>query len=232
MAYRTFGDLSEQVQMEIDIQEEEFVQPQELINYFNSGITMIESEIVKLGCKEKYLQTEAFVSIVSGQQDYDLPSDIIEQKIRKIVYRDNTNIYTLMPAKIEAAYEAEDIARLYSSSDYYYYQIYKLTENHIIRLSPPAYLTVTNALRIIYFKDLNRYVDDDTNCDVPVVCYEYLMSYVRFRVYMKETHVNTEMEAKMCDGYLQLMRETLQNQVADPDMDINDQDLSHYEEMS
>lgn len=232
MAYRTFGDLSSQVQAELDIEDEEFIQSQELINYFNTGITMIESEIVKLGCKEKYLQTEAFISTVAGQQDYDLPEDIIEQKIRKIVYRDNTNIYTLLPSKSESSYEAEDVARLYSSSDYYTYQIYKINEDNVLRLSPPAYLSVTNALRVIYFKDLNRYDEDATNCDIPAICYEYLMSYVRFRVYMKETHVNMETEAKMVDGYLQLMRETLQNQVADPDMDLNDQDQSFYEEMS
>jgi len=232
MAYRTFGELSTQVQQELDIEEEEFIQPQELINYFNSGITIIESEIVKLGCKEKYLQTEAFVSIVAGQQDYNLPDDIIEQKIRKIIYRDNTNIYTLKPAKVEGAYEGEDVARLYSSSDYYYYQLYKIGEDHILRISPPAYQSVTDALRIIYFKDLNRYEDDDTKCDIPVVCYEYLLSYVRYRVYMKETHVNMQPEAAIMANLLQLMRETLQNQVADPDMDLNDMDLTHYEEFS
>lgn len=232
MAYRTFGDLSQQVQMELDIQDEEFIQPQELINYFNSGITIIESEIVKLGCKEKYLQTEDFISVVAGQQDYNLPDDIIEEKIRKIVFRDNTNIYTLKPFKEEQAYEAEDVARLYSSNDYYQYQLYKIGEDPVLRIIPPAYQSVTDAIRIIYFKDLNRYDDDDTNCDIPAVCYEYLLSYVRYRVYMKETHVNMASEAQILEGLTQLMRETLQNQVADPDMDLVDLDLSHYEEMS
>lgn len=232
MAYKTFGELSLQIQRELDIEDEEFIQPQELIEYFNSSIRMVESEIIKLGLREKYLQSEAYISTVSGQSDYDLPADIIDNKIRKLVYRDNTIIYTLKPLKGEQAYEAEDVLNLYTSSEYYYYMIYKVGTVHKLRLVPKAVKNVTDAIRIIYFKDLNRYLSDVTECDVPEICYEYIMSYVRYRCFAKETHVNAADEKQNMMGLLGLMRETLQGQVADPDMELIDQDLSHYEEMS
>lgn len=232
MAYKTFGDLRTQVSRELDIEEEEFIQPQELIEYFNSAVRMVESEIVKMGLRDKYLVSEDYIDLVAGQQDYDLPADIVDTKIRKLVYRDNLTIYTLKPLKGEDSFEAEEVLNLYTSSEYYYYMIYKVGSAYKLRLVPKAFKNLTNGIRIIYFKDLNRYDDDNTECDVPEICYEYILSYVRYRCYAKETHVNTEGEKAALSELLALMRETLQGQVADPDMDVIDQDLSHYEESS
>lgn len=232
MSYKTFGDLSAQVQRELDIEDEEFIQPQELIEYFNSAIRMVESEIVKLSLREKYLQSEAYISTVSGQQDYDLPADIIDSKIRKLVYRDGTIIYTLLPLKGEESYEAEDVLNLYSSSDYYHYMVYKVGTVYKLRLVPKPVKSVTDGIRIIYQKDLNRYDNDLTECDVPEICYEYILSYVRYRCYSKETHVNSADEKQNLLSLLELMRETLQGQVDDPEMNTIDQDLSHYGESS
>jgi len=232
LAYKTFGDLRTQVSRELDIEDEEFIQPQELIEYFNSAIRMVESEIVKMGLRDKYLIVEDYINVVAGQQDYDLPADIVDTKIRKLVYRDNNTIYTLKPLKGEDSFEAEEIMNLYTSSEYYYYMIYKVGSDYKLRLVPKASKSVTNGIRIIYFKDLNRYTDDLDECDVPEICYEYILSYVRYRCYAKETHVNTEGEKGALNELLGLMRETLQGQVADPDMDLIDQDLSHYGESS
>lgn len=232
MNYQTFGELKAQVESELDIEAEEFVQPAEIVGYFNSAVRIVESEIIKLGLREKYLQTEAYISPIAGQADYDLPTDLVASKIRKVVYRDGATIYTLKPMRGEASYETEDLYNLYSSSYYYHYLLYKIGETIMFRITPKAYKSVTNAIRIIYFKDLNRYTDDSVNCDVPDICYEMILSYVRWRVYAKETHVNSPGEKANFDAMIQLMRETLQNQVADPDMDLLDQDISLYEEMS
>ena len=233
MAYRTFGDLSTQLKSEIDLEDEEFVQPAELIGYFNTGITIIESEILKLGLREQYLKSETFISVVSGQEEYDLPADIVDTKIRKIVYRNGPTIYTVNPMRGEDSFEGEDMLNQYNtSSEYYRWDIYKLTDEYTLRLIPTPQLSVTNGLRVLYWKDLNRYVSDSTNCDVPTVCYEFLLSYVRYRIYMKETHVNTPGEKEDMNSMLNLLRETLSGQIADPTIDLVDQDLTIYEEMS
>jgi hypothetical protein len=233
MAYRTFGDLRTQIEQELDLETEDFVQGNEMINYFNSAVRETEAEILKLGLRERYLQDEAFISTVSGQADYTLPSDIIDQQIRKIVYRDGNIIYTLKPLKAEEGFQAEDIYNLYSSSDYYYYSLYKLTEDFVLRLTPKASKTVTNALRVIYHKDLNRYLTGATNCDVPEIAYEFIRASVKYDCVKKEIGRADLADFKNDKEQMRaLMTATLQGQIADPDINMVDQDLSAYEDHS
>lgn len=217
----------------MDTEDETFVVGSELQGYFNTAITLCESEIVKLGLRERYLQKEAFINAVQGQTDYDLPSDIVVNKIRNIIYRNQSVIYKVRPFRQEVSYESEDVAARYAAADeYYQFSMYKSGELNIFRITPKALSSVTNAFRFIYFAKLNRYVDDATNCDVPDICYEYILSYVRYRIYMKENNERGQAERADLGALLQLMRETMQNQIADPEMDEMDSDFSHYEEYS
>lgn len=232
MEYRTFGDLREQVEDELDTQDETFVNEAEMRRYFNSGVTLCEATIIKLGVREKYLQTESVIGTIAGQADYALPADMALNKIRKIIYRRGTLIYTLKPLRAETGYEVEDVMNVYPTNEYYHYSLYKTGTTQILRLTPKALYTLPTALRLIYFKTLNRYTAEGTYCDLPDICYEFLMSYVRYRIYAKETHVNAPDEKQNMAALNQLMQETMQNQVADPEMDLNDGDMSHYEEMA
>jgi hypothetical protein len=229
---RTFGDLKTQLEMELDTEDETFVVDAEVQGYFNTAVTLCESQIVKLGLREKYLQKEAFISTVQGQQDYAIPADIVVNKIRNIIYRNGPIIYKVRPNRGEASYETEDIYAIYPANEYYHYSMYKSGELNIFRITPRALNSVANAFRFVYFGKLNRYVSDMTNCDVPDICYEYILSYVRYRIYGKETHINTAGERADMVALQTLMTETMQNQVADPEMDEMDRDFSHYEEFS
>lgn len=232
MIYRTFGDLKTQVEQELDTEGEDFIQPAELRNYFNSAVILCEATIVKLGLKEKYLQGESYLSTIAGSSDYPLPSDIVINKIRKVTYTNNSASYTLKPMNSEDGYAFEDSMRgQNASSEYYNYTIYKIGNQYVFRLVPRPTLAVNNAIRIVYFKSLQRYTADSDLCDLPDVCYEYLMSYVRYRVYAKESHVNTPDEKQNMSALLGLMQETMQNQIADPDLEVNEADFSFYEEM-
>jgi hypothetical protein len=232
VSFRTFGDLRSQVEIETDTQGEEFVSESEVKQYFNSAVTLCEATIVKLGLREKYLQAEALISTVVGQADYDLPSDIVANKIRKVIYRNNTAIYTLKPLRSENSYVEEDLSNAYPANEFYHYSLYKIGTAMKMRLTPKASQSVTNAIRMIYFKTLGRYVADTDVCDVPDICYEYIMSYVRYRIYAKESPAIAQDEKQNMQALLGLMQETLQNQVADPDMDLMDQDFSHYYDMN
>lgn len=232
MVYRTFGDLRTQVEAELDTQDEEFCSELEMQSYFNSAVTLCEATIVKLGLREKYLQADQAIDVVKNQVEYDLPTDCVINKIRKIIYRNRNIVYTLKPLRGEDAYIIEDALNTNRATDQWYrYQLYKSGNIQKIRLAPLPLISVTGALRVIYFKSLNRYTTDLDLCDLPEICYEYLLSYVRYRIYAKETHTNTPDEKANMQALLQLMEETLQNQVADPEMDRMDADFSHYEEM-
>lgn len=229
----TFGELKSQLEMELDLESEDFIQDEEMMGYYNSAVTMVESEIVKLGLREQYLKTSTLISVVSGTKDYSLPANLIADKIRKIIYRNGTLIYTVPPLKGEGAFELEDELEAEStSSEEYSYALYKTSEDHLLRLIPTPNLSVTDAIRLIYFKKLNRFTDEDDNCDVPDICYEYIQAFVRYRCFKKESHANLPVESAELVAMRTLMGETLQNQVADPDMDMIDSDLSAYKEMN
>ncbi len=236
MAYRTFEDLKDQIEMETDLEGEEFVQPEEMVGFLNSGVTVCEAEIIKLGLREKYLQGEAYISTVANQQDYDFPDDIIDTKLRKVIYRNGATKYEVTPMIDEDQYLDEDILSSSPSNDHQY-QIYKDADDDLwkFRLTPKPSTTVSNAIRCIYWRSLNRMEDaddDETLCDVPKICEEFILSYVRRKVYKKEQGLSLQIEGQELDSMLQLMRETLQGQIADPNIDKVEMDLGIYQEMS
>jgi hypothetical protein len=237
MAYRTFADLRSQILVETDTEGEDFIQPTELVGFLNSAVTVAESEIIKLGLREKYLQGEAYISTVTNQADYDLPSDMVDTQIRKIIYRNGSIKYEIKPLLDEDQYLKEDIYNDYSANESYWYQLYKDQSSDALklRLTPKASNTVANALRVIYWRSLNRMIDENdttTNCDVPWVVYEFILSYVRRKIYKKELNMSTEMEQGELDSMLALTRETLQQQIADPNVNMIDMDVTIYGEMS
>lgn len=237
MAYRTFADLRTQIEKETDTEAEEFIQPTEMVGFINSAVTIVEAELIKIGLREKYLQGEGYISTVSGQADYDLPTDIVDQEIRKMIYRNGAIKYEIKPLLREDQYLAEDIYNDYSANEQYWYQLYKdqTTDEFKLRLTPKASNTVSNAIRIIYWRQLNRMAsetDTTTKCDVPKICEEFILSYCRRKIFKKETNQSTAIEKEELDEMLGLMRETLQQQIADPNVNLIDLDLSIYGEMS
>jgi len=237
LAYRTFADLRTQIEKETDTEAEEFIQPTEMVGFINSAVSIVEAELIKIGLREKYLQGEAYISTVSGQADYDLPTDIVDTEIRKIIYRNGSIKYEVKPLLREDQYLAEDIWNEYSANEVYGYQLYKdqTDDEFKLRLTPKASNTVTNALRVIYWRQLNRMIDENdttTKCDVPKICEEFILSYCRRKVYKKETSQALGIEKAELDEMLGLVRETLQQQIADPNVNLVDLDLSIYGESS
>lgn len=234
MAYRTFLDLKTQIDQELDLESEDFIQPTEMVNYFNSAMSIVEAEIITLGLREKYLETSSTISTVTGTADYDMPSDMIDTKIRKAMYNNGVNIYEIKPFLGEDVYEYEKISNLYSANEEYFYKVVKNQTDGVwkFRLLPKASATVVAGITLWYLKDLNRYDDDDTECDVPTICYEYILAFVRYKCLKKEIHVNTEVESAELKEIKELMVASLQGQIADPNRDKIDMDMSSYQESS
>ena len=88
MTNPTYLELTTQVKDSLDLWEETFITDSELLNYFNEAIDLVESNILTI--YEDYFLAKTTLSIVSGTQDYALPSGIFAQKIRKIYYNDSS----------------------------------------------------------------------------------------------------------------------------------------------
>lgn len=234
MAYRTFGELSTQVENELDLQTEDFVDKNvEMKDYFNSAMREVEAELSKIGLREKYLQKDTTIDVVVNQSDYTLPTDIIDADIRKMVYHDGNIVYTMHPDEGEDSYERDVVENIFSVTDYYKWKIRKVGEDYKLRIIPKASKSVTGGIVIHYWASLNRYTADGTNCDVPEICYEFIRASVKLDCVRKEfgrpdiSDFNYEKERTR-----KLMQDTLSGQIKDPDIDKVDQDLSVYQEHS
>lgn len=114
---KTYADLKAKISVDIDILDETFVTPNELIGYFNEGIEEAESEILKID--EDYFLTQYPIPLVSGQSAYDYPTNIYGYKERGIVYSNNTQIYDVRRFRRNNKFENMAFATQYSQSDDY-----------------------------------------------------------------------------------------------------------------
>ena len=82
----TYGTLSTNLLEELDMQDETFVTPNELLAYFNEGLGKVEAQIHTI--YEDYFLTSVPYPIVNGIVSYSLPPDIYAQKIRQLWFDD------------------------------------------------------------------------------------------------------------------------------------------------
>lgn len=73
--------------------DDNFIENDELVGYFNSAIDEVEKEIIKIS--EDYLLASAAITFVQGQTDISLPTDIWGQKIRSFIYQSGSKIYPI-----------------------------------------------------------------------------------------------------------------------------------------
>jgi hypothetical protein len=231
---KTLLDLTTQLNMELDLETEDFVQPQELIGYWNHAIREAEAHILKLGLKDKYFRKKALISLVNGQSTYDLPSDIYSDKIIKLVYRNGTTIYALRPIDTEGEdqEEAEELINLDQAVGYYKYDVVRSTDGTTsLVLYPDSVETTTDAIRIHYYRDANTLVNDDDICDLPEIAYEFIHARVKVYCYEKEIgHMNMPIALAQLSKMEALMIATLEQQIVDSEFNKLNQDHTHYEE--
>lgn len=235
MQYKTFSELKIIIERELDLETEDFIQPEELKQYFNDGIDIAQAEIHKLGMEDDYFLTKEFISLVNQQSDYELPSNIYANQIKAIEYVKDTTIYTVKRLRGRNRFEDRELINQYpASTDYYRYMIRNdvSTANPVLELIPPSQETSTNSLTIWYHRNANHWEDDDdAACDIPEIGTNFVKQYVRYRCYDKEGHPNTPEAKDRMESAKILMIDTLTNMVPDEDSTM-DQDLNSYYELS
>ena len=113
----TLAEFRAKLRMDLDLEEETFVRPQELDDYINEAIDEAESEIH--GLYEDYFLTRSQVSLVQGQEEYDMPDNIYGDKIRRIMYNNTSTVYKIKRIKDWKKFEVYEIAQNFSTSDLY-----------------------------------------------------------------------------------------------------------------
>ena len=233
MAYKTLLDVTTKINRDLDLEAEEFIQPDEMTGYINDAITIVEAHMNTMGLRDQYFLTRTTMSITQGVEDYELPTNIYENKIKQILYHNGATLYTLKPMTADDSAEDIEYLKSYASNDYYRYRVRNDSSTEVfLQLIPKANDTLSDVIIIEYFRDVERVSDDSDKIELPEIAIQYLYQYVKVKVYEKETHSNYQSATAELMKLEGLMLDTLRGQINDPEATRLNQDFTFYEEMS
>ncbi len=89
----SYQELRRKVEKDLDLEEELFITPSEMLGYCNEAIDEAEAEIVKID--EDYLLTNAPVSLVAGRSVYAMPPNIYANKVRGLEFLSGSIYYPI-----------------------------------------------------------------------------------------------------------------------------------------
>jgi AAA+ ATPase superfamily predicted ATPase len=233
MAYKTKLQVVTKIERDLDLEEEEFIQPDEMTEIINDGITIIEAHMNTLGLRDQYFLTRTTLNLVNGTADYSLPTNLYEGKIKEVIYSNGATIYGVKP--LTGSSSAEEIAHLnrFSTTEYYRYRIRNDSSSAIyFQLIPAARETATGVIIIEHFRDLARVSADADLVEVPEIALQFLYQFIRVKVYEKEGSALLPMAKEDLQKIEELMIATLQGQLADDSNNYVEMDKSIFEEHS
>lgn len=143
-----YQEMANKVLLDLDLVDETFINPVELVGYFNESIEEAESEIATLS-RCDYFKTDMYMPWSIGGSIFSLPNNIYINKIRGIIYENGSIIYPITQFKPRYEFENVSFSQFYGQPDDYRYQLVnpaaggfrvkltpKLRESAII---PPTY---------------------------------------------------------------------------------------------
>lgn len=186
MKFWTWSEIKAKVLRDLDLEGESFITEAELLGYANEAIDEVERQILTL--YEDYFVSRKTISLVSGQEEYDIPEDIYGLKIRQIIYRSGTQVWKLQRLRNWnkfGVYET-DQASSSGTQQYGYFVINGVVGSPKILLTP----TPTEAgpyLQIWYIRSANDLTSGNSKCDIPEAV-NYVMAYIKVKCLEKELH--------------------------------------------
>jgi len=234
MEYKTFAEIKTKVEMELDLETEDFIQDGEFKQYVNDAIEVVQAEIQKLGMQDDYYLTKLPLTLIQNQADYSLPTNIYMNQIKAIIYKSGQTVYPIKQLRtLDRFYSREIINLNGSTQDLYKYQIRNDSPatKPVIEFIPPAMESGT-LITLWYHRSANKWTTLDSEyCDIPEIALNYLYAYVAYRCYDKEGHSNTPEAKERALLARQLMIDTMTNMIPDEDSELI-KDMSYYNEMS
>lgn len=224
----TYEQLKDKVNKDIAIEDEQFIQPTELLGYFNEAIDQAEQEV--LGLYEDYFLNRSTITLVNGTEEYTLPSDMFAHKIRRVVFHKNNEIYEVERLRDWRKFEEYELAKQFGDANVYSYMLYNPSAGQAKLLLSPASRDSGAYLVVWYIRNANVLEANDDILDIPESA-NFIMQYVKVRVYEKEGHISLTKALGDLERERDLLRSTLAAMVPDANNEI-EMDASYYEEMS
>lgn len=230
MEYKTYLDMATKVRKDLDLLDEIFISDSELMGYFNEGIDEAECEI--LGLAEDYFLTKDTIDLVSGTDEYDLPTDIYANKVRGLIYSKDGLIYKIN--KIRELDKFEEIAYIANSTitdDLFQFLVTNPAgDTPKIVLYPTPSFSAVGAITIWYIRNATRMATNADECDIPEFT-RFVEQFVKVKCYEKEGHPNTASALSSLESYRRQMISTLREMIPDNDNQI-EQNFNPYSEMN
>jgi hypothetical protein len=219
----TYSELKSKIEKDLDLEDEIFITPEELLGYFNEAID--EAEAVIHDLYEDYYLTKAFIPLVSGTQVYAFPADIYAMKLRAFTYSNGTQKYEIKKWKDSLA----NIMHVGDSEDYRYIPINTTASGYQLMLLPTSRETSSTNATLWYIRNATALVDDTDVCDLPELAINFVLQFVKQRCYEKEGHPTTLKAITDTENLKKSMTESLANMVDDESEELR-KDVSFYEE--
>lgn len=213
----TYSDMYDKAVRELDLQNELFLQTDEILGYMNEAIKNAETAIHSLSDElaAAYFQVPGNLTLVAGQQDYAFPSDIYATKLKKIFYNNGSRKYEITKFR-----QLGDLMYVQSGDDYRYIPINFTQENGgwKYRIQPtPQEAGVLGT--IWYVREMRKLTNSTTDvknvCEIPE-CQNFISQHIRWNV-SKKTRRQDLVAGELADRNVQfeLMCNTLKEMIPD-----------------
>lgn len=244
----TYAEVRQKVESELDLLEETFITPDEMVGYCNDAIHEAESEILKLN--EDYFLASASLTLTQGVSLYSLPVGIYAQKIRGLQYVNGSIIYPIKRIRGESKFDIFSMIQNFGPNDDYMYFPVNSTAGvqSKIQLAPAAretgaYVTIwhiRSANRVLMASELtpailptaaNSAAQLATVLDIPEFT-TFIVDFMKAKCLLKDIG-NPAIEGQIAQlaNSKKMMVDSLTQQTPDDDDSIQ-LDLSFYREIS
>jgi len=226
----TLAEIKQQVIDDLDLDEQDFISASDLTRWTNDAINVAEGEIHTL--YEDYFLDSITIPITYGVDQYiDYPSDVYANKIRKVIYTDNTGSST-------ATHEVRRVKDILRAEEDDLYN--NNTSTSILRWAPSNDATAGRKMRlypkqsrtgnlvIYYIRNAKKLVLDADETDIDEFS-RFLVQYVKTQAYLKDGDIRSEDSKALEEQYKQEMVLTLSDMTPDDNNEVP-MDLSHYED--
>ncbi len=217
----TLEEITAKIEQDLDLQEETFIEPDELTEIINAGIDEAENTIHAIS--EDYFLTSDTLALIPATAAYNLPSDIFANKIRTVWFVDGK--YTIKRAKTQKQIEALPFVQSDEDFQYLLKNTAGVGPQMVIYPTP----IVAGTLTRWYLRNATRLVDATDTCDIPEFV-SFVIAYSKEQCLAKENGgVAPTIATAKTEQARALMVETLTGMVPDG-VNLIELDASHYEE--
>jgi hypothetical protein len=221
MSYLTYLEIKQKVNDSHDLEDEVFIDEAEMMGYCNDAIRRVEAQIHKI--YEDYFLNSANLTLTSGSEEVDLPTDLYANKIRSIVYRDGTRVFEIKRSRSQNKFlDIEESKISPSDQPIYRYWIRNATPTltgRKIMLIPRAAETTSTKVTMYYLRRAVTVTAETDYVDIPEF-YSVIVAYMRYKAYLKEGHPNTAVAMTEFEAEEKNMIETLTEMVPDGDNEV------------